>query len=284
MLSAVVQALLAAVALGIATMLGGGAMLLLFGDLGIPPPETNPFLWQFGSWLVLASTLVWFGRRSAWTGWRRAAGLAILLFGISNFNSIIEARFFGLVSARQLYAILTMSALSAALFALALAPLLRRTPALQGSQPDWVLRFTAGRLAVGAFAYLFIYFAAGLLVLPFVEGFYLQRPMPSPFHVIAMQLLIRGPVFVALIALLVRMSGAARAETALMSGAALSLLGGVATLMVPNSFIPDAPRWAHFVEVATSNFLYGCFLGWLLTVRTAVSEAAAGATHPPVAP
>jgi hypothetical protein len=80
-------------------------------------------------------------------------------------------------------------------------------------------------------------------------------------------------VFVALAALLIRMSAAGRGETALLTGAALALLGGVATLMVPNPFIPDATRWAHFVEVGTSNFLFGWLLGWLLTKSVAASSA-----------
>ena len=34
--------------------------------------------------------------------------------------------------------------------------------------------------------------------------------------------------------------------------------------LVPNPFMPDAVRLAHFVETTTSNFLFGLFLFWLL--------------------
>lgn len=274
-----VRTILVALALAVATMVAGAAIQPIFGDLGIPAPESNPLPWQIASWLVLAATLVWFATRSRVTGWRLAASLAVLLYGICHFNSLIEARFFGLFSSRQYTAIMLMMTVSTVLFALALVPILRGlTP--RAASADWESRVSLLRLAAGAAGYLIAYFVAGILVFPFVSSFYAQRPMPNGLEVIAMQLLIRGPVFVALMLLLVRMSGASRRETILMTGGALSLMGGVAMLMVPNSFIPDAARWAHFVEVVSSNLLFGCFVGWLLTSKRTPSAAVAPAVAP----
>ena len=281
MLSFAVRVLLATVALALASTLGGGAMVLLFGDLGFPQPESEALPWQIASWAISAATLVWLAYRSRPRGWILAASLALLLFGIAQFNSMIEARFFGLLTSDQLFAILAMSAISTILFGLALIPVLSGVPPLSGGDGTWAPRITALRVIAGAFAYLCFYFVAGIAILPYIEDFYSQRPMPSGLHVILMQLVIRGPVFVALAALFVRMSGAGRLETSLLTGAALSLLGGVATLIVPNAFIPDATRWAHLVEVGTSNFLYGWLVGWLLTTRAVPSTAT---VQPPAIP
>jgi hypothetical protein len=49
-----------------------------------------------------------------------------------------------------------------------------------------------------------------------------------------------------------------------MAGTALSIFGGLG-LIVPNPFMPDFIRWPHLVEVGVSNFVYGCFVGWLLS-------------------
>ncbi len=269
-----VRTLLATAALALGTMISGAASIALFGDLGIPQSE-GALPWQIASWLIIAATLVWLGYRSRPRGWPLAFALGLLYFGISIFNSIIEARFFYLISSRQLFAILFMSAVATILFALALALILRGLPEPAGTDPGWLPRATWARVAIGAFAYLVVYFAAGMSIMPFIEDFYAQRQMPRGLHVIAMQLLIRGPVFVALMALLVRMSAAGRRETAVMTGAALSILGGIAMLIVPNPFIPDPTRWAHLVEVGVSNFVYGGFLGWLLTKRVDSATVAA---------
>ena len=42
------------------------------------------------------------------------------------------------------------------------------------------------------------------------------------------------------------------------------LLGGVAPLLMPNPYLPDAVRWAHFVETSVSNLVFGALAGWIL--------------------
>lgn len=59
----------------------------------------------------------------------------------------------------------------------------------------------------------------------------------------------------------------------LIAGATLSVLGG-GGLIVPNPYLPDAVRWAHLVEVGVSNFVYGAFIGWLLTSPRATAAVA----------
>jgi len=78
-----------------------------------------------------------------------------------------------------------------------------------------------------------------------------------------LQLFVRGPLFVALCLLLVRMVRLAGAKGALAVGMMFTIISGVAPLLMPNPFFPDAVRWAHFCEVSSSNFLFGAFVGWL---------------------
>lgn len=274
MIAFVIRTLVVTVILAVATMISGGAMQALFGDLGIPLPESNAVPWQVLSWVIMAATLMWFAARARIAGWHLAASLAVLVYGICSFNSLIEARFFGIMTARQFAGVMTMSAISAVLLGVALVPVVRGMTPLARSG-DWTDRVSICRVAAGSIAYLVAYFVAGMVVFPFVKAFYAQFTMPNGLHVIAMQLFIRGPVFVALMLLLVRISGASRRETILMTGGALSLLGGLAMLIVPNAFIPDFARWAHLVEVVSSNLAYGCFLGWLLTRKLAPSMAPA---------
>lgn len=96
------------------------------------------------------------------------------------------------------------------------------------------------------------------------QEFYEQLTLPSTGTIVLLQLLVRGPLFAAIGLLIVRMTAATRIEHALMVGVAMSMLGGVAPLIPPNPFLPDAVRWVHFMEVVPSNFLFGFVTGWLL--------------------
>ena len=53
-------------------------------------------------------------------------------------------------------------------------------------------------------------------------------------------------------------------------------LGGVAPLLVPNPFLPDAVRWAHMIEIGASNAIFGWLIGWIHS-----GPGATGAEAPP---
>ena len=42
-----------------------------------------------------------------------------------------------------------------------------------------------------------------------------------------------------------------------------ALLTGVAPLLMPNPFFPDAVRWVHFAEVTSENFVFAVVVAWL---------------------
>lgn len=274
MLSLLARVVLVAAALMVAQMVAGGVTFALFGPEAIPgsgaPP---PVPWQAGSALVSVAFLGWVAWRTDWRGWRLAGALAALLFAIQTFNSLIEALFFGFFPAQQFFVLLFMTFLTVLLFSPALLLLKSGERAAGERTAGWRPRVTAARFAAGALAYLIVYFIAGMLIFPFIAEFYEELGTPSGPAVIAMQLLVRGPIFVAAAILLVRMSRAGRCETIFMVGAAFSVLGGIAPLMVPNALFPDAVRYAHFVEVVLSNFVFGAFLGWLLTGPRVPMEA-----------
>jgi hypothetical protein len=90
--------------------------------------------------------------------------------------------------------------------------------------------------------------------------------MPSTGNVVAAQI-VRGLVFSGIVLLLVRQLRTSRRGAALVSGLTLSILGGIAPLLVPNPYLPDAVRYAHLPEVGVSNLLFGLLAGWLLATR-----------------
>jgi hypothetical protein len=245
-----------------ACMLAGGLVYAAVSSVPIPPVSTNPLPWQIASNLVNAAVLTWIAQRSRVRGWRLAAIIGALLFGVAHFTSLIEAQFFGFFGTAQTLALLAMSFVTVLLFAPLFVWMFQKS---EEEEPHPVATITPLRLVIGGTAYVVTYFVAGMAIMPFIQEFYARMPMPDSLQLIAMQGLVRGPLFVIILYMVLRATRAGRSEAVWMAGAALSIVGGIAPLIVPNPFFPDAIRWAHFVEVGISNFAYGSFVGWLLT-------------------
>ena len=140
--------------------------------------------------------------------------------------------------------------------------------------PDW------WRWAACGAAYVLLYFSAGALVWPHVRAFYEAAPMPGVAAVAATQVF-RGLALTAIVLALVRRLDVSRTGAAVASGLALSILGGVAPLLVENPYLPDALRYAHMPEVGVSNLVFGLLAGWLLAdARPRGERAPAAAVNP----
>jgi hypothetical protein len=135
-----------------------------------------------------------------------------------------------------------------------------------------------GRLAAADLFYVVCYFGAGTVIFPFVREFYEAHSLPPRLVIAALQLFLRGPIYIALTLLAVRRLDGGRWERAVLAGAVLSIIGGVAPLLIPNPYFPDTVRFAHLFEVGISNFIYGSAVAWLLTSPPRSVAALAGST------
>jgi hypothetical protein len=57
-------------------------------------------------------------------------------------------------------------------------------------------------------------------------------------------------------------------ETALTIGLLFAVVMN-AQLLIPNPYMPEVVRITHLIETATSNFVFGLLVGWLLARRPA---------------
>jgi hypothetical protein len=224
--------------------------------------------WQHAAWLgltdlIVVAAMAFVAMRSEWRGWKLGAALAALPFTVALVN-IVEALYYleeaHLQGARLiLQAILTyvaMAFLWGRIFGAG-----REEQAAHfhpyGSrgivQRGW-------RFVASDFAYLFGYLAAGMAIFPLVRDFYATRALPSPAVIILLQLLVRGPLFAIVCVLLVRMIGLPRAKGAVAVGVVFTLVSGVAPLLAPSPYFPDAIRWVHFFEVSITNLLFGALV------------------------
>jgi hypothetical protein len=147
-------------------------------------------------------------------------------------------------------------------------------PRLVMTPSEW-----AWRLTVIAVAYVILYFTFGYYIAwrnPAVleyyrgvdEGAFLTHmgtvvrdtPWLIPFQIV------RALFWVALALPVVRILKGQWQETALSLGLLFAVVMN-AQLLLPNPYMPEPVRMAHLVETASSNFIFGWLVGWLLTQR-----------------
>jgi hypothetical protein len=223
--------------------------------------------------------------RSRWTGWRLLATISFVYYGVTTFMSQIEsAVFITRLPPGMLPRLFLMGALIAVPFS-ALAVLIlgkRKAKTVDTESNERLItpvREWSWKLAVIAIAYLILYFTFGYYIAwrnPAVPEYYggtdpgsffaqmstvlRDTPWLVPFQILRAMLwtLIALPV--------VRMMKGSWFETAL----AVALLFSVvmnSQLLLPNPYMPDAVRMAHLLETASSNFIFGFLIGWLLSKR-----------------
>jgi hypothetical protein len=238
---------------------------MLAGVLLMPPapqvPGTLGFLLL--SNLLTAALVVRLAQLAHGDRLHRTLLLFAVLFGIPA-NYLVEALFFDLGIPRTLlvriYAFNLVVAATVAAFVARGAgspgtP--STTPRAERSPAAWMFR-----VAAASICYVVAYFTAGLAAYPFVADFYTGR-IPDVGFVATLQVL-RGLGFVGVAVVLVRGLAATRWGAALAVGLTLSVVGGIAPLLVPNAYLPTPVRLAHLVEVGLSNLVFGIAAGLIL--------------------
>lgn len=221
--------------------------------------------------------------RSRWAGWRLTATVFLVLYGVSTFMPQIEsAVFITRLPAGMLPRLFLMGILFAAPFS-ALAVLIlgkRKATDLDVAEnsrlvmprSEW-----AWKLAVIAVAYVILYFTFGYFIAwknPAVREYYggtdpggflaqmgtvvRDTPWLIPFQIL------RAMLWTLLALPVVRSLKGQWQETALSVGFLFAILMS-ALLLLPNPYMPESVRMSHLVETASSNFIFGALIGWLLT-------------------
>jgi hypothetical protein len=262
--SLLLRVIAAFVAVSVIQMLAG--MLL-----PIEAPLPGDVVRHFGEWMVLTNALTIAALsvvafRSEWRGWRLGFCVALIPLAIVVINGIE-----GIVFLKNLHIAWPRIFLTSAITALVSAPVWML---LFGSRHDAPAEHfhpiaskargeRAWKLVTCDLTYLVLYFAAGTLIFPYVKSFYATQTLPSTLTIVGLQLLVRGPLFILLCLLLTRMLGMPRLSGALAVGVLFTVLSGVAPLLMPNPYFPDAVRWVHFSEVVSENFIFGLIVAWL---------------------
>ncbi|MBI4673648.1 MAG: hypothetical protein HY741_18510 [Chloroflexi bacterium] len=253
-------------------------------------PEDANTAAQYLPLVALLNTLVlsFIILRARWSGWRLTATVFFIFYGVNTFMSQIETAAFPPVANRlppgMLPGLFVMGIIQAALFAPIAVFILgkwKKDAAADESNDRLVMPVGewVWKLAAIALAYVLLYFTFGYYVAwrnPAVQQYYggtdpgsflaqianVMRDTPwLPFFQI-----LRGLLW-ALIALpVIRMLKGAWWQAALAVGLLFAVIMNSA-LLLPNPLMPEAVRLTHLVETATSNFIFGVIVVWLLHRR-----------------
>jgi len=227
-------------------------------------PHTLP--WLIVANFMTAATLVLVASRSEWKGWRLGVAISTIPIVLGLINMIEGAIFLtnsGIDWPSIMAHIVITYELAVPLWILLFA---KRGESRGESYHPVDSRPASERLwkfVACAVSYPILYFIAGTIIFPFVKDFYASQTLPPTGRLVAMQLLVRGPILVGLCLLILRLLRLPRVSGALAVGIVLALLNGAAPLLIPNPYLPDVVRWAHLFEIASSNFVFGGLVGWL---------------------
>jgi hypothetical protein len=233
--------------------------------------------------------------RSRWTGWRLTAAVFFIFYGVTTFMPQIEsAVFLTRLPPGTLPRLFLMGFLISVPFSvLAVLILGKRKAELVDTEPNSRLVMPASvwawKLVVIAVAYVILYFTFGYFVAwrhPGVAEYYggvdpgsflaqmrivlRNTPWLVPFQIL------RALCWVALALPVIRMMKGKWPETALSIGLLFAVVMN-APLLLPNPYMPEPVRMAHLVETASSNFIFGVFVGWLLTQHHSEEKRVASA-------
>jgi hypothetical protein len=231
--------------------------------------------------------------RSRWTGWRLVAAVFFIFYGVTTFMPQIEsAVFLTRLPPGTLPRLFLMGALISAPFSgLAVLILGKRKTGAVDTEPNTRLIMPASewawKLVIIAVTYVILYFTFGYFVAwrqPAVREYYggtdpgsfvgqmgivlRNTPWLIPFQIA------RAMCWVALALPVVRMLKGKWPETALAIGLLFAVVMN-APLLLPNPYMPEAVRMAHLVETASSNLIFGVFVGWLLTQHDSLEKRVA---------
>ena len=236
---------------------------------------------------INTAVLLYLILRSRWHGIRLILIIALEVFVVQYFLGQIEAIFFNdsvNMSLRTVYSQMVGGIVFALFFAVAavfIAGKSKKTkkvmepPNTRLCMPksEFVLKFFFLSLVIYPLIYFFFgYFVAwqfpqvrhfytgSAAILPFVEHFrttFAANPI-LPFWQMA-----RGIIWVLIALPVIRMMRGRALEISLAVGLLFSLVMNSAHL-VPNPYMPPAVRLGHFIETASSNFIWGMLIVWFM--------------------
>lgn len=246
--------------------------------------DSSGFSWLLVNSAITVGLLAWPTVRTSWSRWQSIATIFVLLFFIGTLLPQLESLFFNAplgLNAGKVGTIILSGAIGALLYVPVSVWAFHRNKK-SGSGPEVGVLHSIPFKKIGLLSviYLIVYYLFGYFIawqsvdlrefysgttdiLPFWE--HLSSTWSSSPGLFGLQI-IRGLIWATLAFLLGSMIKNSRNwEKVLIISLSFSLIGTF-LLLLPNPFMPEVVRKVHFVELLSSNFLFGLIAGWVLFV------------------
>jgi len=248
------------------------------------PPAVAPFVMTALHTVVMG----WLILRSRYRGWVLAAVMTAVFFGVNTLMPQVESWLFQVSSrmaahlpAEMIPRIVLAGLLHSFLWIPLAVWILGRWKSVAASgrdpRPSLAASLMGWKLPLAAVAYVFVYFLFGYYVAwrsPAVRAYY-GGTDPGTFWEqfrgvlrdslwLPLAQVVRGALWTVIGVTVLRSMRGGVLERALAVGALFSIVM-TAGLLLPNPYMPYEVRMVHLVETASSNFLFGVFVGWLFT-------------------
>ncbi len=246
------------------------AALLLAQEISLylfkSPNSLYEMGYQYISNILILIVLLIYYTSSHLSNLKRLFAVGTILWVIGTFNILIEAFVFNITERSATLIEMGSGLLTTAIFipvwyVLVKPPVVESGTRENRSVIKWIMKI------IGVdFLYLFFYITAGMMLsilAPAIMEFYSGK-LPEIGEMILTQLLIRGILFAAITILIVETTNLSRWKSALLTGFAFSILGGIAPLIPPNELMPVYVRMGHGIEVGISNILFGMVASLIL--------------------
>ncbi len=207
-------------------------------------------------------------------GWSLFGLLAVLYGGVGVINIQLENLVFTIMSPTDVMSGVATGLVAAIGIAAALAwGRMHDEPIPHGPANPALARGVWWKAPLLGGIYVALFLTAGSLIFPFVRHFYAESHLITvpTFGVLVLIEFVRGLIHAgASLPFLIRMAGR-RTQAALLAGFALSILGGIAALLMPvDDVLPMDVRRVHMVEIFGSNFVFGVLTAFLLVARAPI--------------
>jgi hypothetical protein len=211
--------------------------------------------------------------QSKWSGLKLIIASFLLFFGVATFLTQIETIVFlsllkNVVPVEEIQKFFIQGFAIALLFSVSAVIIygkVKDSGKMEG-RLGYILNvnFLARFLGIGTI-YLLVYILFGMFVAMPIGGevfeeYYSGLQLPAwilPFQIV------RGLIWASLAFLILAMMECSWREKALAVALVFSVLPS-SFLLLPNPYIPEQIRIAHFVEILSSNFIFGLIAAWLL--------------------
>lgn len=253
----------------------------LAGLTSAGPAEAPSPLAFLGYSFAVALAVALLAARSRRGGWTLAAAIFLALAGVTTVLHLESLVYLQAILPRgvapRLFAMGFMQAVLCAPLAVLVTGRAKRESPHHASSvfeglaaPELLWKFAAIAVIYFVVYYTFGYWVAwqSSAVRDYYDGtdaggFFAQMaenwratPWMFPFQ------MFRGALWAGLTLPLIRLQPGARSKPAVLVG--LFFAAWSCGLLLPNPFMPEQVRMAHFVETITSNFLFGGIVGWML--------------------